>query len=435
MEPTTIPSPDPSSTSRGEPGSGGCSLIYILIFLVYAIWHPACGTHSVHIYDDASILDPALAKKLKDALIEKSQTLGASFVLVTASEVPRRRLSVEADRALHRVDKGQFFLWRWLFPRSGHSVTYFFSGSPELLQIRYGRYMRHRARLAGVDYGPLYASLQKQKLADGTPDFIAISNRITQEVTSLDSPFYKSWAAKIATLLDEDVLPTLAIPYFDLWDGLFTTVTVDVYNLLGTRIPNYYAFAATLIFLVMVVVLFIVWGGSLLGEPIPTEVGLHYRTKSLGGCLFFLTSFALLFLTVFPVFGFLILSAGQRTEDLITTRAIGITADFAVPHEIPWYYVLLMVAVTLVGRLLSWFVALVDHEERRTILARPGGGHQPATTPDVEDHVARAFLKALVITPLAYFLLPAWAIVIPTCLFLYIGLFSIGHLIWRIRFG
>jgi hypothetical protein len=364
----------------------------------------------VQVYDGGKILLGHAG--LLELLTNRGRTLDARFIIVTASEVNPRSLSIQADRASGKLSEGQFWAWRLLFPRSGRSITYFYSQKPQLLQIRYGRYFRHLARLAGIDYGPKYKELQELRLEDGTPDFVRISEQIAARLKESDFPFYLSWTIWVATLLDDELLPLIAVPTFELWDGMSSLIAVHMYNFLGTRLPNYFVFTATLVFLILLVFSFMVPIWARFGTPVQTSEGLHYHANSLPGCLVYLASFAFLLVAVFPMFGFLVLSAGQRTEDLITTHALGIDVGFNVPHQLDWSIVLLLAIVTIAARL-------------------------PATIADIakEDDPAAVLglLKLLVVVPVAYCLLPGWAVVISACLASFGALFGIAFVLFSRR--
>jgi hypothetical protein len=379
----------------------GCGFLFIPLVLVFALWYPRFEQPSVYIFDDAEILSPTEEAALSASLQTFSQSLEASFSVVTVSTVSPRRLSIEADEATDRLDEEQFWLWKYLFPRSGYSITYFFSESPRLLQVRYGRYVRYQARLAGIDYGPKYNALQQLRLANGRPDFAAISQKIRQELELLDVPFYQSWMYKIVTLVDDEFLPLLTIPNFELWNGMASLVAIHIYNFLGHLIPNYFVFTAVLSFLI-VLILFL-WQPVLaaFGQPVTTPEGVMYRTNTWQGCLVYIASFTFLLVGIFPILGFLVLSGGRRVEDLVTARAMGIAVDFTVPLVLSWYWVLLLIVVTLVVNIIEKLLAIVEQDDAMALLG---------------------VLRLLIMVPLAYCILPAWAIVITTCFVLFNGI-------------
>ena len=350
--------------------------------------------------------EPPLDKGAIESLGQMSKTLGATFIIVGVRDLNPRKLAVEADRASGKVDEAQFWPLRWLFPRSGNAITYFYSEKPRLLQIRYGRYLSYRARLAHLDSGPEYNALQQRTLQSGTPDFGAISERITRDFTSQDQelPFYRRWPLQLVMFVDDEFLPLLTMPMFELWDGMASLIAVHIYNGVGGLVPNYFLFTATMILLVMLTFWIFVPIAVRFGTPTETPEGVQYNANSVPGCLVYLAFFAFLLIAVFPLFGFMVMSANQRVEDLLTLSAIGVNVRFDVPHELSWSLVLLLMVVTLAAQLTVKFMAFSREQELSEAL-------------DI--------LKTLVVIPVAYLLLPAWAVVLATCLVVLGGLSAI----------
>jgi hypothetical protein len=117
----------------------------------------------------------------------------------------------------------------------------------------------------------------------------------------------------------------------------------------------------------------------------------------------------LLLIVVYPIFGFLTISVNSRAEDLLMSKAIGIERTFSVPQQVGWGWIILLLLVTWAAK----FVPLM-------------------LTTEVDGvDLGKSVLKSLLITPVAFFLLPAWLVIFYTCLVVWIAIFAfVARLRW-----
>jgi hypothetical protein len=354
----------------------------------------ANGWAPVQVHDERSVL--RLDKAALESLGRAGQALGATFVVVTAPDVDVRALAVSGDRASEKLDEGRFWPSRKAFPRSARAITFFYTERPRLLQIRYGRTFRHRARLAAIDYGPEYAALQRMARADGEPDLVTISERIAQELSAVKLPFYRAWTLWLVSILDDEMLPFLTMPVFEMWNGMASLVAVHIYNGLGRLTSGYFTFAAALVAVVFLPFVlfsrvFASFSTTVVGEDGPVQMA-----NGPVGCLMVLAFMAFMAVAIFPQFGLLVLSANQRTEDLMMLQAMSVETSLVVPADLRWYVVLVLAIVTVAGRLPPKLLA-------------PDGADDPGTVLETA--------KQIFVVPIVFFILPAWTVVLITYAF------------------
>ena len=294
------------------------------------------------------------------------------------------RLQPESTRS--NFGSGEFFC-----PRT--AVTLFYSESPALLQIRYGRSLRLKAKTAGIISGPGYSRLQQLKSSSGRYELHVIAQQIQKAMSDAHVPFYKSFLYLLVTMLDDELFPLLTIPHFELWDGMSSVAALPVYNVLNRISPNYVVFTILLIgcavgIFVLLMPIFAKFGI----ETERPDGGIHYQANSCTGCLVYLGCMLLLLIVVFPMFGFLTITVNSRAEDLLMSQAIGIERTFSVPQRVGWGWIILLLLVT-------WAAKFVPMMLRTQV---------------DELDLAKSVLKSLLITPVAFFLLPAWVVIFYT---------------------
>jgi hypothetical protein len=399
-----------SSTSNGQTTKIGCGFLIVILSLVAFLWHPSFKSSTVKIFDDAEIFDSSYEQTLIKSLPKIGQELECNFVIVNKSEVRLRNIAIEADQAAKKVNEEQNWLWRKLFPLSGHSITVFYSEKPSLLQIRYGRYIQHKARIAEIDYGPKYSKLQTIKFADGTPNLIAIANSINNEIRISDPPFFKSWIYKIITILDLEIFQFIAMPHFELWNGMASLVSLHIFNGISYIVSNYYLFIAIIVFSLVFTFSLYELALSKFGTPVQTAEGIEYRTSRPLGCMVYMLCFAFMIIVIYPFFGFFVISAGTRAEDLLMMQSIGLANNFVVPQKLSWYFILLAVVITFVAKLVLTIIKSNDGQ--------------------IDDADAGlSVIKSLFTLPVLYFIFPAWAVIIYTC---FVLSFSLLFIIFRL---
>ena len=223
-------------------------------------------------------------------------------------------------------------------------------------------------------------------------------------------PFYKSFMYLFVTVLDDELFPLLTIPQFELWDGMSSIAALPIYNTLTHLSPNYVVFMIVLIGCAIGIVALLMPIFAKFGIKTETpDGGTHYQAKGGVGCLVYLGCFLLLLIVVYPIFGFLTISVNSRAEDLLMSKAIGIERTFSVPQQVGWGWIILLLLVTWAAK----FVPLM-------------------LTTEVDGvDLGKSVLKSLLITPVAFFLLPAWLVIFYTCLVVWIAIFAfVARLRW-----
>jgi len=381
------------TTHNGQSNRIGCGFLFGLIAFIFLSIYSSSNNSIVKVFDQAGIIDHFQKEKLVDSLRAIGHEIKCNFVIVSETEVNLKKLSIEAELASIKIDNEQNWLWSMLFPRSGQSITFFYSKKPSLLQIRYGRYIKHKAKIAEIDYGKKYNELQQIKLSDDTPDFITIAQRIKHELINLEIPFYKSWIYRIAAIIDDEILPSIAIPQYEIWNGMASIFAIPIYNVFSSFLSNYYLFIGILSLTIVILFMFFNFIFALFGTPTLTSEGrVFFQTTSSLGCIIYLICFMILMITIFPFFGILIISSSYRTEDLLMFQALGLTNSFIVPQDLSWYIILIFLFITIVGKIL---ILPFDNEE-------------------LDIGSILGFSKSLITYPIIYFIIPAWAVVIIT---------------------
>ena len=389
-------------------------LSFILLNLFFTAFscssQPDVSQSFVRFYDEQSLIPQTLKDSLLQSLQEQSKSPIEHFVIVAASKVDTRKLSIEADEAAAQINKEQFWLWRIFKPKNSRAVTLFYSESPALLQIRYGRSLRLKAKTAGIISGPGYSRLQQLKSSGGRYELKVIAQKIQKAMSDVHVPFYKSFLYLIVTMLDDELFPLLTIPQFELWDGMSSIAALPIYNALNHISPNYVVFTIVLIGCAVGIFTLLMPIFAKFGTKTETpEGGIHYQAKSGVGCLVYLGCFLILLMVVFPMFGFLTITVNSRAEDLLMSQAIGIERTFSVPQQVGWGWIILLLLVTWAAK----FVPLM------------------LTTQVDELDLVKSVLKSLLITPVAFFLLPAWVVIFYTCLVVCIAISAfVARLRW-----
>lgn len=163
------------------------------LYLVSCSSGPIQTDEFVTICDDESTL-PQLSKDDFRRSPSKSESSPISRVVITVkAKSDPRKIAIEGGQADAKINEDQFWLWRMFVPRSGNAVTIFYSGTPDLIQVRYGRFLQARARGAGTHSGDGYAGLQRLRNADGSPHLLAVIRQVQSRLSETHSPFYKSW--------------------------------------------------------------------------------------------------------------------------------------------------------------------------------------------------------------------------------------------------
>jgi len=358
----------------------------------------------VKFYDEESLIPQAAKDSLVQSLQEQSTSSIEHIVIVAASKVDPRQLSIEADKAAARINKEQFLLWRFFLPKNGNAVTLFYSESPALLQIRYGRFLRLKARTAGINSGSRYAQLQQLKSADGRYDLQVIAQKIQTAMSEVHLPFYRSFTYLFVTVLDDELVPLTVIPQFELWDGMSSIAALPLYNALICLSPNYVVFTIVLIGCVVIIFALLTPVFARFGTKYEMpDGGIHYQATGGVGCLVYLGCFLVLLIVVYPMFGFLSISANSRAEDLLMSQALGLGRTFSVPEQVDWGWILLLLLATWVGK------------------------YAPLTlVSEVDDwELCKSVLKSLLLTPVAFFVLPAWVVIFYSCAVVWVGIFAI----------
>ena len=331
-----------------EPSIDIGKLILVPFLLIYLLWYPSFHSPQAAIFDEAGALDAQQQSGVQQELLRRSAALSASFVVVTSKTVKPPSLAREADQASKKLDGQQSWLWRKLFPASGHSIVYFYSEEPRLLQIRFGRYVQYKARLAELDYGPKYAAMQRMATADGTPDFAAISSRIESEFSKLSPVFYQAWFCKLSTFIDEELLSVLLVPHFELWEGLSSIAAVPLFGWLGARCPSFLVFAITGTLVLALATVAWVLMIQRVSESIAPDVGkVRGAAAAMVGAVILL-ALGVFIIVLYPTLGLLKLSAGQRAEDIMSLGALGVAPTWLAPQTIGALYRWLLVGLTAV---------------------------------------------------------------------------------------
>jgi hypothetical protein len=360
--------------------------------------------------DDASIWNAAARDSLTRALSNLARSQKVHIVVVTKAKVDPLNLPEEADLALDQINTQQSWIGRKLAPRSGHSIAFLFTKNPRLFQVGWGRYTRHLARRAGLDYGVKYWDLQRIALPpEGPPDLIAAAARIQNEIINAGGSWIGNTIYKVTALVDDEVIPTIAIPKMALWQGLSALIAVNLYNAFTRLLPNFWLFSAllTLIVILPISVLQAIYTKRSAPTTSPHETG----TARLGlvvwlGTLIYLVVFSI---TIYPVLGFLVISAGERREDLLMAQALGLQLKMSVPIEMPWYFLILLAVIVLIAKGIE-----LAHDEN-------------------QSEEILGFAKSLIIVPIACLMLPAWAVIIYAFLCVHLSWTSIAIVTWAGR--
>jgi hypothetical protein len=385
----------------------GCGVFAFLIGIFCILWNPSLSGPSVVFKDDASVWNAATRNSMTRTLSNFARSQKVHIVVVTKTKVDPLNLPAEADQALDQINAQQSWIGRTLTPRSGHSITFLFTKNPRLLQVGWGRYTRHLARRAGLDYGAKYWDLQRiALLPEGPPDLIAAATRIQNEIIKTGGSWIGNTIYKFTALVDDEVIPTIAIPKMDWWQRISSLVAVNLYNASTRLLPNFWLFSAllTLIVILPIAVLQAVYTKRGTLAAAPHEAG----TVRLGlvawvGALIYLIVFSI---TIYPVLGFLVVSAGGRREDLLLAQALGLQPKMSVPIDMPWYFLIPLAVVVLIAKGIA-----LAHDEN-------------------ESEEILGFGKSLIIVPIACLMLPAWAVIIYAFLCVHSAWTSIAVGVW-----
>lgn len=400
-----------TTDERGNTSRLGCGVLTFLIGLFCILWYPSISKPSVEFKDDASTWDRAAREGIKSALSDIARSLEVHFVVVTKAKIDPLILPAEADLATEQINAQQSWIGRQLAPRSGHSITFFFTETPRLLQVRWGRYTRHLARRVGLDYGAKYGELQRIALPPkGPPDLIAAATRIQDEITKARGSWIGNTAYKVTALVDDEIIPTIAVPKMDWWQVIASFVAVRLYNALTHLAPNFWLFSALMTLLLILPPAVLQGVYMKRGTPTATPEGVKMVMTGLPACLGTLVYFLVFLITIFPMFGFFIVSAGERREDILMAQALGLQSTLSVPRDVPWYILTLLILIVWIANGTEHAIALARDENI------PGA--------------LLGILKLLVIVPIAYLMLPAWAVVIYTFLCGYYTLISLVTVAW-----
>lgn len=303
------------------------------LLVVYGLVSPSRNIDLSVVLDEADVLSPAAEADLERDLAAISADLPMRFVVATAGQVAPGKLPAMADAVLPGLDGERSWLSEQFLPNAGNGVLIYYSEQPALVQVRYGRSVWPRARIAGIDYGGGYEELQSLAIgAGGVPDLGGVARAAGTKLEAVGGiPLLRELAMQLIVFIDGSLLQTMLVPDLELWRGFSRQFAGPALEWLGKYVSNPFAFL-----LVLGCAIPLVRAAVMLIALAPMALTMRMRDPfSGGGCIATLFTFglaggsqvALVVLFAWPALGLSWLAASGRAEDLLMLGSLGLDTD------------------------------------------------------------------------------------------------------------